>query len=161
MSDHSKDFFIKDELITAYSINAFAQAIAQTVAQQIPLDYDSARRIGSSFSINFYKKSAKQIVEEKSVETEEAPATQEEDQQESADSTDVQESTEEQATAVVGVDEGNGSGYTEEVPLPTLEQIEAAKNSMRDLMEIAEPFDITGRSKKDLTQKLKELIGAE
>lgn len=154
MSDHSKDFFIKDNLITAYSINAFAQAIAQTVAQQIPLDYDSARRIGSSFSINVYHKSAQEIVEEKSVETEEAPATEEASTEASADVADVQESAEDSF-------EGLEVVAPDETPLPTLEQIEAAEGSMKALMELAEPFDITGRSKKDLAKQLKQLIGAE
>jgi len=132
----SKDYFIKDTMIDAYTITAFAEAIVEATKQGIALDYDSACRVGMSFSISFAKQG-----EEVELETEEASADQEEAevQQEQSESKSGEDSEEDS----VGI---------------TLEQIEAAADSMEKLKELAEPFDITGRSKADLVEKLKELL---
>lgn len=132
----SKDYFIKDTTIDAYTITAFAEAIVEATKQGITLDYDSACRVGMSFSISFAKQE-----EESGLEAEEASAAQEEAevQQEQPSGESVEDPEEES----VGI---------------TLEQIEAAADSMEKLKELAEPFDITGRSKADLVEKLKELL---
>ena len=151
----SRDYFINNQNINAYTINAFAEPVAEATKQGLALDYDSARRIGSSFSISIASQ------EETQVEAEETSADQAEsvEAQSADESSEQTEQSEDEPKTVVGVGEGSGSGHTVEVPF-TVDDIEQAKDSMEELKKLADPLEITGRSKKDLVKQLKEYIGA-
>jgi hypothetical protein len=136
----NKDYFIKEAQLDGYTINAFVEAIVEVTKQGIELDFNSARRIGNSFCVNFKQ-------EEDSVETQEAAASEAENIQPEAPV----ESTE--SVSEPEQDEGD-SGNS----LPTLEQIEDAKGSMKALNELAEPLGITGKSKKDVAEQLRALV---
>jgi len=141
----SIDYFIHEDHISSYTINAFTQAVVEATKQGYLIDYDSSRRIGSSFCVNFK-------VEDRSVETEEAPASEE--------AKNVPSEASEEPT---GASEPKGDlGYEQpagsSLECPTLAQIEDAKDSMKALNDLAEPFDITGKSKKELASKLREFV---
>jgi len=138
-----KDYFIKESVINAYTINAFAEALVEATKQGLELDYDSARRIGSSFSISIKSQ------EETQVEAEETPA----DQTESVETQSADESPEE-------IEENPLRELPSETQPFTVDDIEAAKGSMTELNKLAEPAGISGRSKKDLVKQLKAYIGA-
>lgn len=139
----SKDYFINHRNINAYTITAFAEAIVEATSQGLALDFDSARRIGSSFSISIKSQ------EETQVEAEETPA----DQTESVETQSADESPEQSEENPLREQPSESQPFT-------VEDIEAAKDSMEELKKLAEPLGFTGRSKKDLVKQLKEHIGA-
>lgn len=141
----TKDYFIKDSGISAYTINAFVEAIVEATKAGQSIDYNSARRIGMSFSVSFA-----QTQEETSVETK-APAQEEAPESPAQPEASAEESSEQS--------EGESTESSAEQPF-TLEDIEQAKNSMVELNKLAEPVGISGRSKKDVEKQLKEYIGA-
>lgn len=136
----SKDYFIHNETINAYTINAFAEAIAEATKQGLVLDFDSARRIGSSFSISISSQ------EEAQVEVEETPA----DQTESVEAQSADEASE---------DSGETSEQSTEQPF-TVADVDAAADSMELLKQLGDPVGISARSKREMVEQLKEYIGA-
>lgn len=160
----SRDYFINNQNINAYTINAFAEAVAEATKQGLALDYDSARRIGSSFSISIASQ------EEAQVEAEETPADQTESvEAQSADATSGETEQSEEGPDYPDGPEfdgyenrlGNTEGIVGDGRKPfTLEDIEQAKDSMEELKKLAEPVGISGRSKRDVAQQLREYIGA-
>jgi hypothetical protein len=163
------DYFINHRNINAYTINAFAEAIVEATQQGLALNYDSARRIGTSFSISIASE------EETVVETQETPA----DQTESVEAQPADADGEESEEGPCYSDGEDFEGYSERVgntegviedarteniankPQPfTLEDIEQAKGSMNDLNKLGEPVGISARSKREMVKLLKEYIGA-
>ncbi len=146
------DYFIHNETINAYTINAFAEAIVEATNKGLVLNFDSARRIGSSFSISIVSQ------EETVVETEETPA----DQAQSIETQSADESSEEteqpEDESVEQTVDKPELGDTE-VPPFTLEDIEAAKDSMKELNKLGDPVGVSARSKKEMVKLLKEYIG--
>lgn len=137
----SKDYFIHHQNINAYTINAFAEAIVEATNQGLALDFDSARRIGSSFSISIVDNSTG----EAQVETEETPA----DQTESVETQSADEASE---------DSGEASGQPTEQPF-TVADVDAAADSMELLKQLGEPVGISARSKREMVEQLKAHIG--
>lgn len=135
----SKDYFIHNQNINAYTINAFAEAIVEATKQGLALDFDSARRIGLSFSISIASQ------EETQVEAEETPA----DQTESVETQSADESSE---------DSGEASEQSTEQPF-TVADIDAASDSMELLKQLGDPVGISARSKREMVAQLKEYIG--
>ncbi|QDP66553.1 MAG: hypothetical protein Tp1111DCM1126091_59 [Prokaryotic dsDNA virus sp.] len=166
----TKDYFIKDSGISAYTINAFVEAIVEATKAGQSIDYNSARRIGMSFSASFA-----QTQEETSVETQ-APAQEEAPESPAQPEATAEESSDERAKGFyqenASDSEGESGGEVEAVPTDakpvfqgneqpfTLEDIEQAKGSMAKLNELAEPVGISGRSKADVAKQLREYIGA-
>ena len=149
-----KDYFINNQNINAYTINAFAEAIVEATQQGLALNYDSARRIGSSFSISIASE------EETVVETQETPADQTESVEAQSADADGKES-EEQSDEPSEQSEEERLMELANQPQPfTLEDIEQAKDSMNDLNKLGEPVGISARSKKEMVKLLKEYIGA-
>ena len=144
----SQDYFIHNETINAYTINAFAEAIVEATKQGLALDFDSARRIGSSFSISIVDNSTG----ETQVEAEETPA----DQTESSEAQSADESSEQieaVPTDATPVFSGNEQPFA-------VEDIEAAADSMELLKQLGDPIGISARSKREMVEKLKAYIGA-
>ena len=146
----STDYFIKDSGISAYTINAFVEAIVEATKAGQSIDYNSARRIGMSFSVSFAQ-------EGESVETK-APAQEEAPESPAQPEASAEESSDERSENASD-SEGESTESSAEQPF-TLEDIEQAKNSMVELNKLAEPVGISGRSKKDVEKQLKEYIGA-
>ena len=141
----SKDYFINHQNINAYTINAFAEAIVEATKQGLALDFDSARRIGSSFSISIKSQ------EETQVEAEETSADQAESvEAQSVD--DVSEQIEALSTDATPVFSGNERPFT-------VEDIEAASDSMDLLKQLGDPVGVSARSKREMVAQLKEHIG--
>lgn len=153
---HSKDYFIKDTVINAYTINAFAEAISEATKRGLAIDFDSARRISTSFSVNIIDNSVGEV----KVETQETPADQTKSVE--AQSTDADgEESEEQSDEPSEQSEEERLMELANQPQPfTLEDIEQAKGSMEELKKLAEPVGISGRSKKDVAEQLRKYIGA-
>lgn len=150
----TKDYFIKDSGISAYTINAFVEAIVEATKAGQSIDYNSVRRIGMSFSVSFAQEG--ESVETKAPAQEEAPESPAQPEATTEDSSDERA---ENASDSEGQSEDPVSGLAS-AGLPfTLEDIENAKDSMEALKELAEPADITGRSKKDLVRQLRAYIG--
>lgn len=140
----SKDYFIHHQNINAYTITAFAEAIVEATKQGLVLDFDSARRIGSSFSISIKPQ------EETQGEAEETSA----DQTESVEAQSADEPVEES-----GEDSGDSSEQPTGQPF-TVADIDAASDSMELLKQLGDPIGVSARSKREMVKQLKEYIGA-
>ena len=140
------DYFIHHQNINAYTITAFAEAIVEATKQGLVLDFDSARRIGSSFSISIVDNSTG----ETQVDTEETPA----DQTESVEAQSTDEPVEDS-----GEDSGGSSEQPTEQPF-TVADIDAAADSMELLKQLGDPIGVSARSKREMVKQLKEHIGA-
>ena len=138
------DYFIKETVINAYTINAFAESIAEATKQGLVLDYDSARRIGASFSINVASQEEAQV---EIAETQEASA----DQAESVEAQPADEPSEESG------EESSGEQSAEQ-PF-SVEDIEAASDSMELLKQLGDPVGVSARSKREMVAQLRAYIG--
>lgn len=153
----SKDYFIKDSGISAYTINAFVEAIVEATKAGQSIDQDSARRIGMSFSVSFEqpKEELVQAQEEPTVETQ-APA-----QEETPESPAQPEAAAEGTVDISGgTAEVSGDTVVTEKPF-TVEDIEQAKDSMVELNKLAEPVGLSARSKREMVNLLKQYIGID
>ena len=155
----TKDYFIKDSGISAYTINAFVEAIVEATKAGQSIDYNSARRIGMSFSLSFAQTQEETSIETQAPAQEEAPESPAQPEASAEEPSEQSGGQSEQSKTIVGFDDGEGSGHTIEVPF-TAEDIENAKNSMVELNKLAEPVGLSARSKKELVKLLKEYIGA-
>lgn len=126
---HEKDYFIFENRLTAFTPCAFLEGIVESIRQGKEFNADSAICIGSTFEVMFKQPEVETVEEEAVVETEEESGEEEAEQEE-----------------------------TEESPSLTLEQIEAAQDSLNDLLELGKPFGITARSKKQMVELLKEQL---
>lgn len=148
-----KDYFIKPEGISAYTINAFVEAIVEATESNLSINYDSARRIGISFSVDF-KEAANETKEDPQAQAPKAPAQPEEPAAPNVSAAPVVPTTSpEQPSELPETTTGDSVGFT-------LEDIEAVKGSMAELNKLAEPVGISGRSKADVVEQLKAYINA-
>lgn len=152
-----KDYFIKPEGITAYTINAFVEAIVEATESNLSINYDSARRIGISFVADF-KEVANETKEDPQAQAPEAPAQPEEPAAPVVSAEPVVPTTSpEQPPELPETPEGDPTG---DFVGFTLADIEAVKGSMAELNKLAEPVGISGRSKADVVEQLKAYINA-
>jgi len=159
----TKDYFIKDSGISAYTINAFVEAIVEATKAGQSIDYNSARRIGMSFSCSFAQ-------EGESVETQ-APAQEEAPESPAQPEASAEESSDERSENASD-SEGESSGEVEAVPTDatpvfqgnerpfTVKDIEQAADSMEKLKQLGDPVGVSARSKREMVAQLKEYIGA-
>lgn len=161
----TKDYFIKDSGISAYTINAFVEAIVEATKAGQSIDYNSARRIGMSFSVSFA-----QTQEETSVETK-APAQEEAPESPAQPEASAEEPSDERSENASD-SEGESGGEVEAVPTDgkpvfqgnerpfTVKDIEQAADSMEKLKQLGDPVGVSARSKREMVAQLKEYIGA-
>lgn len=148
----TKDYFIKPEGISAYTINAFVEAIVEATKTGQSIDYNSARRIGMSFSVSFAQEgeSVETPVEPQAPAQEEAPESPAQQEESAEDSSD--ERAEDASDS-----EGESTDSSVKQPF-TFSDIEMSKDSMEMLKKLGDPVGVSARSKREMVEQLEEYL---
>jgi rubrerythrin len=151
-----RDYFINEKRIQAFNIQDFIAGIVYAKDQGIPVDPESAVKVGYAYEVDLKEPS----VEDN--ESEDSNAGQSESQ-ESNDSQESQASAEqepEQSSESSTESSGEASDIAiEDLQAMTTQELDdfASDCDFQQFKDFANGFGVTGRSKKDMLDKLKEL----
>jgi len=161
------DYFINKDSgkMRAFDITDFVQGIVDCVNQGVPVDYESAHRVGLSFEVDLKEPPKPKQAKEPAVESQESkesqePAQTQTEQPEQAEQTSEGTDTANPCEPSQGTPEGASQGDTDDLKAMTVQELDdfVADSSFAEVKDFANTFGITGRSKNDIADKLKEAI---
>ena len=147
-----RDYFINEKRIQAFNIQDFIAGIVYAKDQGFPVDPESAVKVGYAYEVDLKEPSVDDN------ESEDSNAGQSESQ-EINDSQESQASAE-QETEQSSASSGEASDIAiEDLQAMTTQELDdfASDCDFQQFKDFANGFGVTGRSKKDMLDKLKEL----
>jgi len=148
-----RDYFINEKRIQAFNIQDFIAGIVYAKDQGIPIDPESAVKVGYAYEVDLKEPS----VDDNDSEDDNAGQS---ESQESNDSQESQASAEQETEQESEQSSGEASDIAiEDLQAMTTQELDdfASDCDFQQFKDFANGFGVTGRSKKDMLDKLKEL----